>query len=305
MRSTGGISTLRVIAIYASLLIFGNIDNAKHATNAFVPAQQSYFQHTLPTQNPLPANRCLERFSPSTFELYSTASAFDTTTNSTSEGIYTYKNVQWELKPWLKNKNENSPLNKITNPLVKGLLKVASNLIRLDCKLKGKTPPKVLCPRSGQAVLEAYVKQDKGIGALFSMKKKIARFGITTHRGPPAPEIISTIQQVYKNTPMVQPGVAAIIYMFVEPEYRSAGLGEMALEIISSIHALQRCDFTILVADDDGSGKLIDWYSTNGFEKAPLMQDLMGSPGGTYGTTMIRPTIVSAEFYNECKVKWW
>jgi len=141
--------------------------------------------------------------------------------------------------------------------------------------------------------------------ALLPFKKKIARFGITTHRGPPAPQITSTVEQVYNITLNVEPGVAAIIYMYVEPDYRSTGLGELALEVISSIHAFQRCDFTILVADDNGSGKLIEWYRTNGFEKAPLLQEMMGSPDGKFGATMIRPTSVSQSFYDDCKIKWW
>ena len=142
--------------------------------------------------------------------------------------------------------------------------------------------------------------------AILPFKKKVARFGITTHRGPPAPQITSTIKDIYNVTILgEEPGVAAIIYMFIEPEYRSTGLGEMALEIISSIQALQRCDFTILVADDDGSGKLIDWYTQNGFQKAPLIQDLMGSPGGIHGITMIRPTVVSNDVYHNCTIEWW
>ena len=140
---------------------------------------------------------------------------------------------------------------------------------------------------------------------LLPFKKKIARFGITTHRGPPAPQMRTTMKQVYNITTDIDPGVAAIIYMYVEPEYRSAGLGELALEVISSIHACQRCDFTILVADDDGSGKLVEWYLAHGFEKAPLLQDLMGSPGGKFGTTMIRPTSISPDFYDDCHLQWW
>lgn len=185
-------------------------------------------------------------------------------------------------------------------------LKIASNLIRLDCKLVRRTPPKVLCPKSGKGILEAYVKREKGIRAFLRFKKKIARFGITTQRGPPAPQITNTVQQIYNITfNEAEPTVAAIIYMYVEPDFRSMGLGELALDVISAIHAIQRCDFTVLVADDNGSGKLVDWYSKNNFEKAPLLQEVMGSPDGKFGATMIRPTAVSNNFYDECNIKWW
>ena len=82
----------------------------------------------------------------------------------------------------------------------------------------------------------------------------------------------TTIRELYKINP--RPGtatIAAIIYMFVEPEYRKLGVGSLALEVISAIHSIQAVDFTVLVADDNGSGGLVKWYESNGFSKAPLM----------------------------------
>lgn len=92
--------------------------------------------------------------------------------------------------------------------------------------------------------------------------------------------------------------------MYIEPEYRSHGIGELALDVISSLHATQNCDFTILVADNDGSGKLVNWYLQNGFQLAPKLQNIMGSPDGIYGITMIRPTFASPEFYDNCQIRW-
>ena len=48
--------------------------------------------------------------------------------------------------------------------------------------------------------------------------------------------------------------------MFVEPDYRSRDVGALALEVISAIQYVQAIDFTILVADDNGSGGLVRWY---------------------------------------------
>jgi len=98
-------------------------------------------------------------------------------------------------------------------------------------------------------------------------------------------------------------GAAAVIYMFVEPMHRKHGLGKLALEVISLIHALQGCDFTMMVCDDNGSGKLIEWYESNGYKQAPKLQALLGSPNKEFGTTMIAPTqrLVNPA----CRLKWW
>lgn len=136
----------------------------------------------------------------------------------------------------------------------------------------------------------------------------MARFGITTTRGPPAPEIDETVSDIY-NIPtgvgMASPGIAAIIYMYVEPAYRKNGIGVLALEAIAAIQTVQGCDFTVLVADDDGSGKLIQWYEACGFTVAPKLQDIFGSPGGEFGVTMIRPTQVRSDIFAQCQIKWW
>ena len=93
--------------------------------------------------------------------------------------------------------------------------------------------------------------------------------------------------------------------MFVEPDYRKLGIGSLALEVILAIHSLQAVDFTVLVADDNGSGDLVRWYEKNGFLKAPLMQKILGSPDGQFGAAMIRPVSVREGFFEKCKVKWW
>jgi GNAT superfamily N-acetyltransferase len=99
-------------------------------------------------------------------------------------------------------------------------------------------------------------------------------------------------------------GIAAIIYMFVEPQYRGLGIGELALEAISAIHTVQGCDFTVLVADDKGSGKLIQWYEKNGFRIAPSLQEVFGSSDGL-GMAMIRPVNVDPDIFSRCQIKYW
>ena len=92
--------------------------------------------------------------------------------------------------------------------------------------------------------------------------------------------------------------------MYVEPEYRGRNTGALALEVISLIHAIQACDFTVLVADDNGSKKLIEWYEKKGgFEVAPKLQEILGSPNGIHGVTMISPT--KRILPPDCSIQWW
>lgn len=136
--------------------------------------------------------------------------------------------------------------------------------------------------------------------------KKIAKFGIVTKRGPSAPVIDETIRENYNiEPPSLGAGIGAIIYMVVEPEHRGKGIGSLALEAIAAIHTVQGIDFTVLVADDNGTGKLIKWYEENGYTIAPKLQDLLGSPDAKFGTTMIRPSSVRSDIFGDCQIQWW
>ena len=138
-------------------------------------------------------------------------------------------------------------------------------------------------PRDGKVTLEAWIQQGED-------RVKVGRFGLTVTAGPPHPALFETIQNLQTNNPDLEYGTAAaIIYMFVEEDYRKRGLGTLALQVISWIHAKIDCGYTLLVTDDNGSGKLVTWYEDHGFTKAPLLQELMGSPNGMYGLTMIAP----------------
>jgi GNAT superfamily N-acetyltransferase len=196
----------------------------------------------------------------------------------------THSDIVWKVRP----PPETSLLQRLW-------LRFAANLIRLDCKVFRKEPPVVLCPKGGQALLEAHCRLDN------NKLTKVGRFGFTTERGPPAPPIQETVQDLYGITTLV--GVGAIIYMYVEPPYRKRNVGAMALEVISLIHAIQGIDFTVLVVDDDGSGKLIDWYTQHGYGKAPKLQDILGSPNAQNGITMIAPT--NRILPHDCRIQWW
>jgi GNAT superfamily N-acetyltransferase len=201
-----------------------------------------------------------------------------------AEGKLGHEDIIWKLRP----PPETSRWKKFT-------LRFASNVIRLECKINRVDPPFCLCPKGGQAMLEAHLPGISG---------KVARFGITTIRGPPAPPIDESVEEIYSIALEGRSvGSAAIIYMFVEPSHRKQGIGELALEVISVIHAVQGCDFTLLVADDNGSGKLVEWYEQHGFNRAPKLQAMLGSPDGKFGTTMIKPT--TQQISPACKLQWW
>lgn len=194
---------------------------------------------------------------------------------------WTHADIEWRLSP----APDMPMLDKIK-------IKAAAKAIRAELLLKNEPIPPILCPKGGKAELEG-----------FKDGKKIAKFGFTTIRGPSSPEIDETIQDLYGQT--IFPGIGAIIYMYVEPEFRKHGIGDLALEAIYAIQTVQNIDFIVLVANDDGSGRLISWYEKNGFSRAPKLQSSFGSPGGKYGVTMIRPTEVASDIFARCKIKWW
>jgi GNAT superfamily N-acetyltransferase len=206
--------------------------------------------------------------------------------------LFSHADILWKVRP---------PPD--TPRLKKLWLRFAANVIRLECKVKRQEPPLVLTPRTGQAVLEAYYRPNSDGDDKKNKYIKIGRFGFTTERGPPAPPIQESVQDIYNLDTNTMVGVAAIIYMFVEPEYRKKELGTLALQVISLIHAIQGCDFTVLVVDDDGSGKLIDWYEQKGYSKAPKLQNMLGSPNAINGITMMTPT--NRILPQGCHIQWW
>lgn len=176
--------------------------------------------------------------------------------------------------------------------------KISGKLLKLQCQFQGVDPPRLIFPLGGQAVLEAYDRTTKS--------KKLGRFGIVTEAGPSTPELEQTVQEIYNNdNPVATVRAAAIIYMFVEPAHRGRGLGCLALETIAFLHAARGCSYTLLVADDKSPQQqtLVRWYERHGYTRAPYLQNLLGSPDGVYGVTMIAPTATSVP--EDCRVEWW
>jgi hypothetical protein len=138
----------------------------------------------------------------------------------------------------------------------------------------------------------------------------IGRFGITVQSGPPVAELVETIHDLFHNddcqtanNATTTTTAAAIIYMVVDESYRSRHVGSLALQVMDAIHCAQGCAFTVLVADDNGSGKLVTWYQQQGFKLAPKLQTVFGSPNQQFGITMIRPT--SECVNSNTRLEWW
>jgi GNAT superfamily N-acetyltransferase len=136
---------------------------------------------------------------------------------------------------------------------------------------------KIVFPDTPVVVLEAWDRRQP--------QQQIGRFGIMVRLGPSTPELVSALSRVTTNKQLYSSSVmadndhnhhnvvaaAAIIYMYVEPSFRSRGLGALALQVIRYLHGdVLNCDYTILVADDKSSPteqrqKLVQWYNRQGF----------------------------------------
>ena len=102
----------------------------------------------------------------------STNKADDKVDISTHHSQFSHSDIEWRLRP-----------PEGTTRIDRLKVKLGANILRLESKMKGNTLPPVLCPRGGRALLEAYHKGGSG-----RRKKKIARFGFTTARGPSSAE---------------------------------------------------------------------------------------------------------------------
>lgn len=138
---------------------------------------------------------------------------------------FTHADILWKLRP-----ARDVPIWR------KLWLKIAANLIRLDCVFKKVDPPLVLCPKGGQAVLEAHIECKDG--GLFSRlpwrrRKKIGRFGFTTMAGPSNVPIQETIHDLYDLDANRPYRAGAIIYMFVEEAFRKVGFDVFRAKCVS------------------------------------------------------------------------
>lgn len=174
--------------------------------------------------------------------------------------------------------------------------KLQAQTLKEQLEEAGQPLPKVLFPQSAPRILiQAFLKNDNNNTA------PVARFGITVDPGPSTESMVETARSAWGDSDDLQVVLAgAIVYMFVEPEHRGRKIASLALDVIAYLQAARGCTHTVLVADDNGSGKLIEWYECHGFVRAPRLQELLGSPNAIYGTTMMGRT--KQVMYT---VEWW
>lgn len=252
---------------------------APHKTEGVRSGASHGFQH-------LPGATVWNNFFPFPHQTYSSCirsiEQSDAVAAEASPSRLSHSDITWKIHP----EESASFLRKLQ-------WSVAGKLLRLQCRLQDLQPPRLLFPISGQAVVFAY-----------HGRKKIGRFGIVTEAGPIAPQLIDTVKSVYNIPDCVLARASAVIYMFVEPEYRGRSVGALALETIGYLHAARGCDYTLLVANDKSDHQsLVQWYESHGYARAPALQEVLGSPGGIYGTTMIAPTRQYVP--DGCVIQWW
>ena len=169
--------------------------------------------------------------------------------------------------------------------------RLQTSLRYTQCQLQGIDPSTLplLLPPGPRIRLEC----------LDENREKLGHVGGTILPGPAIPPLVATIQQLYDNDTTA----GALQYMFVEPAHRGQGLGAETLAVWQHLQALYGCSYTLLVADDDGSGKLVAWYERQGFGRAPLLQEALGSPNEKHGVAMVGKIGEASE--REFCIEWW
>jgi GNAT superfamily N-acetyltransferase len=127
------------------------------------------------------------------------------------------------------------------------------------------------------------------------------------------PELEHTVRKLYINKRKTDcpkendapVRAAAILYMFVEPEFRGRNIGQQALQIIAYLHRMAGCNYTILIADDKENGRLVRWYERHGYTIAPDLEEMMGTAQGTLGVPMIAPVHHDDELPDGVLLEWW
>jgi len=195
---------------------------------------------------------------------------------------FTHRDIVWKIRP--------HPEQSWTSRVY---FLLAARILRAYLQITKRKLPSVVCPAGELCQIEAW-----------NNGKLVGRFGITTQPGPSFPVIVRQASKLFPKQripDVIRTG--AVQYMVVEPEYRKRNIGSLALQVIAYVHAFQNCDFCMLVADDKGSGRLVEWYERHGFQRAPMLQDFLGSPDGRFGITMMGFT--NATLPISCKIEWW
>jgi GNAT superfamily N-acetyltransferase len=223
---------------------------------------------------------------------------------------FTHQNIKWVLRPC-----ENPSWGQMWQWRLRGCFIYLQYVLRI-------IPELPLFPIQLQKPSPEAVPPSLIVMYAYHNGSPIGRFGIVPDAGESAPpEAMQQVAQRIHIPSLETLRAAAIIYMFVEPEYRGRSVGSLALAVISHIHASRGCQCTVLVANDSQARKeadegtplnvdksqvderLVQWYERHGYIRAPELQELLGSPQGVYGITMMAPTLLQADA--PFRIQWW
>lgn len=105
------------------------------------------------------------------------------------------------------------------------------------------------------------------LGKIF---KPLAKVGIRTRSVPSQGSLEEYIKKQFNDSePNLSLKLGLLVYMWVAPRWRGRKLGDMLLSI-----AVEQClskgdKYMLCVHDDQGSGKLVEWYKHRRFEVMP------------------------------------
>ena len=168
-----------------------------------------------------------------------------------------------------------------------------------------QTSNRLVHPRNSgnsQLILEGYLPTRQIDSKKKKKKNPVIRMGFTTQAGPPLPlhpttleqlKLVSTTNNINDDDTLIR--TMALIFLWIDPQYRGLQWGIQAMRIVRYIHFTLGADCTVIVANDKGSGRLVPWYEQQGFVQALELQECLGSPNQIYGTAMVGRTLADDE----------
>lgn len=94
--------------------------------------------------------------------------------------------------------------------------------------------------------------------------KPLAKVGFRTK--PSSSRIMDeTIASLFNTSPATNVKVFVFVYMWVNPAYRGRDIGDALLSLAEEQSVRDEVDYMLLVHDDQGTGKLVDYYKSRGF----------------------------------------
>jgi GNAT superfamily N-acetyltransferase len=96
------------------------------------------------------------------------------------------------------------------------------------------------------------------------MKRVIAKVGIRPVAAS-STSMDKLIKEIYHITDRKAFQICVLVYMWVDPIFRAQNIGIKLIERAKDYCNIHNYEYILLVHDDNGSGKLIDYYRKNGF----------------------------------------